>query len=89
MIEFETRQFNVIFTEAESFDCSMASDDDFHVDFGEAVPKEYAGSYTITPAAEAQTLATANRLLSRDIVVEAIPSNYGLITYNGSIITVS
>lgn len=49
----------------------------------------YTGSYEVTPSAETQTLATANKVLTEDIVVNPIPSNYGLITYNGSFITVS
>ena len=49
----------------------------------------YHGDYSVTPTNQAQTLPTAGHTLRGDIVVEAIPSNYGLITYNGSIITVS
>lgn len=54
---------------------------------GGGVP--YSGAYTVRPQPYAQTLETANARLDRDIVVEAIPNNYGLITYNGSVITVS
>lgn len=49
----------------------------------------YHGDYSVTPTNHAQTLPTAGHTLRGDIVVEAIPSNYGLITYNGSTITVS
>lgn len=49
----------------------------------------YADSYTVTPSAQAQTLQTANKLLTDNIVVEPIPRNYGLITWNGSYLTVS
>ena len=49
----------------------------------------YSGAYTVRPQPYAQTLGTATHVLDRDIVVEAIPNNYGLITYNGSTITVS
>lgn len=50
---------------------------------------EYHGEYTVTPGAVAQTLPTRGKNLEQDVVVEAIPNNYGLITYNGSFITVS
>lgn len=50
---------------------------------------EYAGIYTVTPGAEAQTLETAYRIPTDNIVVAAIPQNYGLITWNGSFLTVS
>ena len=49
----------------------------------------YQGEYSVTPTNTAQTLSTAGCALRGDITIEAIPSNYGLITYNGSIITVS
>ena len=49
----------------------------------------YQGEYSVTPTSTAQTLSTAGYALRGDITIEAIPSNYGLITYNGSTITVS
>lgn len=53
------------------------------------LPEEYEGSYDVTPGPEEQILATANRWLTEDITVQPIPDNYGLITWDGSIITVS
>lgn len=50
---------------------------------------EYAGEYDITPSGQAQVFRTNGTKLTRDFVVEPIPSNYGLITWNGSTITVS
>ena len=49
----------------------------------------WEGAYSVTPAAEAQVLATKNKTMEEDFTVEAIPSNYGLITWNGSVLTVS
>lgn len=49
----------------------------------------YAGTYEVTPTASEQVLPTEGRTLAHDVVVSRIPSNYGLITYNGSVITVS
>lgn len=49
----------------------------------------YTGPTTIIPTQEKQTLNTTNNVLLTDIVIEAIPKNYGLITWNGSILTVS
>ena len=57
------------------------------INTGSAPP--YEGDYEVTPSAEEQTLPTANRLLNKNIVVNPIPQNYGLITYNGYEITVS
>lgn len=50
---------------------------------------EYTGPYTVSPGAAAQTLATANKRMTGDVVVGPIPSNYGLITWDGSVLTVS
>lgn len=49
----------------------------------------YHGAYTVTPTRTRQVLETHGTDLVSDIVVEPIPSNYGLITWNGSTLTVS
>lgn len=49
----------------------------------------YTGPYEVVPTQERQRLSTAGKSMIQDIVVEAIPKNYGLITYNGFEITVS
>ena len=49
----------------------------------------YDGPYEFTPTQETQTVSTAEKLLLENIVINPIPQNYGLITYNGSFITVS
>lgn len=49
----------------------------------------YDGEYTITPTSETQILETKNFRMTDNIVVGAIPQNYGLITWNGSTLTVS
>lgn len=54
-----------------------------------SVASEYEGPYTVTPSESLQTLQTKNCRMTDNIVVNPIPSNYGLITWNGSIITVS
>lgn len=49
----------------------------------------YDGPTEITPSGEAQVLSTTLKSLTEDIVINPIPSNYGLITWNGSCLTVS
>lgn len=49
----------------------------------------YTGAYEITPSAETQVLETKNLRMTDDITINPIPSNYGLITWNGSTLTVS
>ena len=52
-------------------------------------PVPYTRTYTVTPSAEEQTLETAGLMMTSNVKVNPIPSNYGLITYSGNIITVS
>lgn len=51
--------------------------------------RPYQGEYEVTPSRQTQTLQTAGRVMSQDVVVNPIPSNYGLITWNGSALMVS
>lgn len=55
---------------------------------GEIIPN-YLGPYTVTPTQYTQILSTENKKATQDIVINPIPSNYGLITWNGSFLTVS
>lgn len=49
----------------------------------------YTGVTQVTPSAEMQTLLTENKTVISNIVINPIPSNYGLIAWNGSVLTVS
>lgn len=49
----------------------------------------YEGEYEITPSASEQIIPIAYMMATEDITIKPIPNNYGLITYNGSTITVS
>lgn len=49
----------------------------------------YDGSYTVSPTNETQTLETSGKLLTRNLTINPIPSNYGLITWSGAVLTVS
>ena len=49
----------------------------------------YEGSYTLTPTAEEQIIPTNGLRMTDDLTIAPIPNNYGLITWNGSVITVS
>lgn len=52
-------------------------------------PNPYSGTIDITPTEEAQIVPTSGYMMQADIVVEPIPSNYGLITWDGTTLTVS
>lgn len=49
----------------------------------------YEGPYSVIPSLDPQILKTNGYILTKDITVGAIPSNYGLITWNGMTLTVS
>lgn len=49
----------------------------------------YEGPYAVTPDRTTQTLPIDNKTALHDIVVNPIPSCYGLITWDGSTLTVS
>lgn len=49
----------------------------------------YTGTTEVTPTTTEQVLDTSNKVVTRNIVINPIPSNYGLITWNGSTLTVS
>ena len=49
----------------------------------------YKGDYVVTPGDEAQELPTAGKSPAQNIIVEAIPSNYGKIGWDGARLTVS
>lgn len=64
------------------------------VSLGTQVVKEYVdadpyeGPVTVTPSEETQVLATAGLRMLEDVTVNPIPSNYGRISRDGSILTV-
>lgn len=53
------------------------------------IGEHYHGAYTITPSSETQVLDTDTLILDGNITINPIPSNYGLITWDGTNITVS
>lgn len=84
------REFDVKFDNAQAMDVSFSERDELIVDFGPGViESDYDGPYEVIPNEETQTLATAGKSLQSNVIVKPIPSNYGLITWNGSTLTVS
>lgn len=52
-------------------------------------PPTYTGAVEVTPTNETQILNTNETYLTSNITINPVPNNYGLITWNGSILTVS
>lgn len=75
--------FNVTFSESRQMRADFGEIEVIHdVDY-------YEGSYEATPSNAEQIFVTGNKTMSQNFVVKPIPSNYGLITWNGSTLTVS
>ena len=53
------------------------------------LPPSYEGDYEVTPSGVEQTLDTAQLYMRNNITIHPVPSNYGLITWDGTAITVS
>lgn len=49
----------------------------------------YSGPYEYTPTQGTQTVEISGKRATENIVINPIPSNYGLITWDGSVLTVS
>jgi len=50
---------------------------------------EYTGPTVFTPGRQAQIVLTARKVVLTDIRINPIPQNYGLVSYDGSVITIS
>lgn len=50
---------------------------------------QYTGDYSITPSSDQQILQTKDMVCYDNITIEPIPSNYGLISWNGLGIRIS
>lgn len=89
MLVFQSKDFIVDFDTEASYTCTFTESANMVVDLGPSISKEYHGPTEVVPGPEYQSLHTTNRILTGEIVIDPIPANYGLITYNGNIITVS
>ena len=49
----------------------------------------YTGDYEVTPTQQTQRLATQGKFMTADVVINPIPSNYGLITWDGTKLMIS
>ena len=85
--------FIASFSESSQFSAAFADSQNMSATFGEIevihdVPY-YMGEYEATPSAVEQIIPTSGKAMISDFVINPIPSNYGLISWNGSTLTVS
>ena len=81
--------FNVQFQDSSTFGCVFSEPDVFGAEMEGVIVGDYDGPYQVTPNNQTQVLATQGKHLANNVVIDPIPSNYGLITWNGSVLTVS
>lgn len=61
-----------------------------HVIHGELTkPVKYSGDYVITPSEEEVVIDAKDRYFTGNIIVNPIPSNWGKISWNGSVMTIT
>ena len=58
------------------------------VDYNDKI-EHYTGEYEATPTQDVQIFSTNGLCMTQDFIVNPIPSNYGLISWDGSVMTVS
>lgn len=69
----------------DSADDAVLSVDGTFIDGG----RYYDGEYEVTPTRSTQVLETGGFKMAQNVIVNPIPRNYGLITYDGSGLMVS
>lgn len=86
-----------------SFPVTFSGGADFRVKFSESAELKaiftpvivvhdadyFEGDYEYTPTQAEQTIPIQGKTATQDIIIQPIPSNYGLITWDGSVLTVS
>lgn len=80
--DVEPKSYDIDIEGADDLDFVIETDFNYDYNF-------YEGPYIITPSQQEQILNTKDKLMNNNITVESIPSNYGLITWNGAVLTVS
>ena len=85
--------FKVTFSESPPVHAEFTSPTPVKADFSAyievPVVDYYDGSYEATPSAQTQTIPVIGKTMKQNFMVNPIPQNYGLITWNGSTLTVS
>ena len=86
---------HITLTLEDPAEATLQVDDDVGLSLGLSEPyinggaAYYDGEYEVTPSQATQTLETAHLKMRDNVVINPIPSNYGLITWDGSKLKVS
>lgn len=86
--------FHATFHDSDTLRASFSDSQSMAASFGEVVEVDkhldfFEGPYEVTPTQETQILAVEMKVAAQNIVINPIPNNYGLITWDGSKLMVS
>lgn len=74
------RKLPVVFNSAENRFSAVF--DGIQTATAKADAEYYEGEYEVTPKTTEQSLHTSGKLLSADVIIKAIPKEYGLVSYD-------
>lgn len=72
-----------------SIDTEVEAEADGSIIINKIVAEEFEGAYEYTPSGETQTIPIAQKKAVRNITINPIPQNYGLVTWNGAFLHIS
>lgn len=85
--------FPVKFSGGSEFSVGFGTSEEMRPTFTATIEKPvvdwFDGDYSYTPTTQEQTIPIIGKTARQNITVGAIPQNYGLITWNGAVLTVS
>lgn len=84
-VELSVEEYSFEISEEAAVDLDM----DTAIVVNHIVGDQYDGPYEFTPTQETQIVAIELKTATQDITINPIPSNYGLIAWDGSVLTVS
>lgn len=78
-----------VITEIEAITGSLTETDSMTAVFESQPVREYGGEYIYTPTVQTQVIEIQHKMATQNITINPIPYNYGLITWDGTKLTVS
>lgn len=84
-------ELNLFVTPAQVVPLTVGDSDSVSLSVAESATQNptYTGQMTVTPSQSTQTLSTSGYVMPGNVTVNPIPSDWGHITWNGSVLTVS
>lgn len=83
--------FNITFDDEQQFNIGFSNGGgEIPASFDSVISApSYTGDYDFTPSEQTQVISGKGLVLTDNIAIQPIPTNYGKLTWNGSVLTVS